>query len=224
MSLNPTRFRLMPSGFHGDLNLIKITDLALSHSSHFVETGTNVGSTLRHVAQRFPNVSCLSCEPDSSALAHARNATAALTNVTLRGEKSETFLPALLNEELSNISSDVTYWLDAHSYGWGWPLAEELQSIGSSHHPAWVFIDDCEVPDRPEFAYHADGQERCTVELISETVLKQDFVEVWGPDYHEHTSNFHPLTGWCLVRFVRSTDNSYDLESLLGPGLIRRYA
>jgi hypothetical protein len=54
----------MPKGFHGDRFLLRLVDLLAPRAETFLETGSNVGSTLGYVARRFPALECLACEPD----------------------------------------------------------------------------------------------------------------------------------------------------------------
>ena len=61
-------YREVELGFHGDAYLLALVDALLDRAEAFVETGTNVGSTLRYVAARRPQLPCLSCEPDPEAL------------------------------------------------------------------------------------------------------------------------------------------------------------
>ena len=53
-----------PIGFHGDNHLLRVIHRLAPTTDLFVETGTNVGTTLGWVASTFPHLECLSCEPD----------------------------------------------------------------------------------------------------------------------------------------------------------------
>jgi len=65
----------LPVGFHGDRHLLRLIDLLAARAHTFLETGSNVGSTLGYVARRFPALDCISCEPDPAAHAVAAPAT-----------------------------------------------------------------------------------------------------------------------------------------------------
>lgn len=191
-------FQLLPSGFHGDLRLNEVTFEHLQNATHFIETGTNVGSTLRHVASNFPQVKCWSCEPDEGAFQEAENNTSALSNVTIWNTDSISFL----NEIESQIpvrGAGVVCWLDAHGCGFQWPLREEVALFTGRFPKAAIFIDDFKVPEKPEFGFDQyDGQE-CSLEYIQDSIADHT-LEIVFPSYTEHTSQHHPLRGWCLIR------------------------
>ena len=63
--------QFMDVGFHGDEYLLSLVEHLASKSKVFVETGSNVGSTLAYVAKSYPQLRCLSCEPDQSAFEQA---------------------------------------------------------------------------------------------------------------------------------------------------------
>ena len=50
-------------GFHGDIYLINLVNHCLDLSTNFIETGTNIGTTLYFVSRNY-NMSCYSCEMD----------------------------------------------------------------------------------------------------------------------------------------------------------------
>ena len=65
------RFVFFDVGFHGDTYLLNLVDVLISNSQYFIETGTNVGSTLVYDAKKYPEISCFSCEPDKEAFNEA---------------------------------------------------------------------------------------------------------------------------------------------------------
>lgn len=144
-------FQLQEVGFHGDRYLLAVADALLERSDWFIETGTNVASTLRHVARRHPRVLCLSCEPDPEAFAHALSNTEGLPNVGTRNETSQEFLAHLAAEHADLATSQCTLWLDAHGYGFAWPLREEVAYFTTHLASGRRLIDDFLVPGHKEF-------------------------------------------------------------------------
>jgi len=191
-------YRIATTGFHGDSYLIELTDLALKDASHFIETGTNVGSTLRHVARRHPHVYCLSCEPDSKAFSCAEKNTADLANVTIFNMTSQAFLgeldPALLD-------GNPVFWLDAHGYGFEPPLREEVRFVTSRFKRGRMLIDDCEVPGLPVFGYNRYRDRACNLDYISGDLDPAHDYRITYPSYKDRTSRHHPLRGWILIEF-----------------------
>ena len=105
-------------GFHGDRHLLEFTAPLLAQAEYFIETGANVGSTLRYVARHFPHLRLYSCEPDAAAHAEAQRQVADCPNVSLRQALSPAFLYALHDELPQLAQARSFYWLDAHSYGY----------------------------------------------------------------------------------------------------------
>lgn len=192
----PETLARLPVGFHGDRHLLELVDRLMEGVEVYVETGANVASTLRYVAERFPRVACIACEPDPQAFAIARDAVAGLPNVSLLPLRSQELLEVLRSETALHDRPSL-FWLDAHGYGFQWPLREEIAFVTSAFRDPLILVDDFLVPGEPEFGYDSyDGQE-CSYAHVEDVV--QGPVEVLYPGYAEHTSPFHPLRGWGLI-------------------------
>ncbi len=195
----------MPEGFHGDEYLINLVDKLVVNCGVdiFIETGTNVGSTLKFFANRHKNIKCFSCEPDKNAYEIAVNETKGLENVNLMNLSSEDFLQT---EECRSISRNsdavILFWLDAHGYGFKWPIQEEFDFIFSSSSGNIVLIDDYLVPGIKEFGHDKYGEQICSHDYIFSKRTDKDF-DLYYPTYKEMTSSFHPLRGWGLY-FINS--------------------
>lgn len=214
------RFTLLPEGFHGDKHLQKVARLLLGGADNFIETGTNVGSTLLYVARNHPGVSCYSCEPDDAAFVQAQTNTHAESNVQIFREDAVTFLLRLVERKPDCRKQPSVFWLDAHCYGYGWPLPTEISFIAKHFEKPWILIDDCEVPGRPEFAFHSFPRENCSIDTLLQALPPGTNYRLWGPAYREHTSAFHPLTGWCLMALGHSGAEADRLLGQLPAGLI----
>lgn len=187
-------------GFHGDIYLLSIVDYLFSKEvTQFIETGSNVGSTLAFVGSKFPKVSCLSCEPDVSAFSEALKNTQHLDNVNLFNQLSQDFLADLLNTPQNPIFSKKTlFWIDAHGYGFEWPLKEEVNFILNRFPNCYILIDDFKVPHLDVFNYDRYKNQICSFEYISSAIPDVPY-ELYYPNYTKKTSTHHSLQGWGLI-------------------------
>lgn len=193
-----TAYKLWDVGFHGDKHLLSLVDYLMHQNVQcFIETGSNVGTTLAHVARQYPLVSCLSCEPDEIAFEHAVNNTKEFSNVTLYNMLSQELMCEIEENQKELYSAQTMFWLDAHSYGFEWPLKDEITFIAKNFSNAYILIDDFKVPGHDCFRYDTYQDQICAHEYI-----KNDFGEVsyqlFYPSYTERTSEHHPLQGWGL--------------------------
>lgn len=193
------RFSFHTLGFHGDRYLLEVADWILPRVDLFVETGTNVGSTLAYVAKRYRELPCLSCEPDAEAFASAVENTAGLGNVQIYNESSQVFLNRLLMVDPVVRDRPVLFWLDAHGYGFDWPLRDEIAFITRNLTSAFILIDDFKVPDRPEFGFDCYLSQECSLEYIEGSLEPTRPYAVFYPAYTDRTSTHHALRGWGLI-------------------------
>jgi len=188
-------------GFHGDKYLLDLVDDFMQVVEAFVETGANVGTTARYVAKTYPTITVFTCEPDPDAFKVARETLSDHKNAHLYKMKSPQFLHAVHKEHPSLLTSTNLYYLDAHDYGFKWPLKEEIKFISSQLENAIIIIDDAKAPDNPQFKYCAyDGQE-CNIDYLKDALVPGKQYHLCYPTYTEKTSSHHPLTGYLVVGF-----------------------
>lgn len=187
-------------GFHGDLYLIDLVDYLIGQGvSNFIETGTNVATTLAYVAKKYPDISCISCEPDSKAYQYAIENTKDLTNVFIYNNLSQDFL-TILSEKHQDIFDKINLiWLDAHGYGFEWPLKDEVKFFSQNMRNSFLLIDDFMVPHKNEFKYDFYKDQICSHKYIKNQI--QVPYKLFYPNYTEKTSTHHPLVGWGLYIF-----------------------
>jgi hypothetical protein len=188
----------LEKGFHGDDYLIGMNFAAAERCCQAVETGSNVGSSLCFLAGKFPGMPCSACEPDAEAWAVARRHAAELKSVTLVNEKSPEFLYAL---EKTIAAGRTLFWLDAHGYGFKWPLKEEIGFITRTCPGASVFIDDFKVPGQPQFLFDEYDGQVCGFDEKEGSFKPGLACHLVYPAYTEKTSTFHPLKGCFLIEF-----------------------
>src|SRR5215831_11081212 len=116
----------VPEGFHGDRYLLRLVDRLAAGAGAFVETGANVGSTLGYVARRYADLTCFSCEPDAEAFEVATAHACCRPGVALFRETSQKFVDRLARDHADRFAQPLLAWLDAHGYGYAWPLREEV--------------------------------------------------------------------------------------------------
>ena len=201
-----TRFKFVDTGFHGDLYLHELVDQIMHNCNSFVETGSNVGSTLAYVAKRYPTAQCFSCEPDPKAYSHALENTKGYSNVNLFNEMSQSFMKRMVDNKEEALKGEVLFWLDAHDYGFEWPLREEITTITSNWDKGFVLIDDFLVPELDCFGYDEYDGQVCSFDFIQASLNKKHEYHLYYPAYTDRTSKTHPLRGWGLIEFGHSTE------------------
>lgn len=187
-------------GFHGDEYLIEIVQNVMRQSTYFIETGANVGTTLAYVSKINPEIHCLSCEPDNDAYFRALTNTKGL-NVELYNETSQDFMERLTRQYSLIFSENVVFWLDAHGYGYEWPLRKEIKFISEHFEKAYIFIDDFKVPGLDCFGFDSYNGQECSYEYIKDYLSSIHSYNLYYPNYTDKTSTHHPLRGWCLIEF-----------------------
>ncbi len=194
-----SRFTFFDTGFHGDKHLLELVDVLAQNVDGFVETGANVGSTLVYFARKYPQISCFSCEPDMEAFRHARQNAAGCSNITLYNQTSQDFLLTLQERHPSIFQKRVLFWLDAHGYGFAWPLKEELAFITQNFPQALILVDDFKVPGKDMFGFDAYEGQVCSYDYVKDSLNPAHSYRVYYPNYTERTSEHHSLRGWGLI-------------------------
>ena len=192
-------YQFQQVGFHGDHYLLALVDDLVTREriECFIETGTNVGSSLVYLAKRHPQLQALSCEQDAEACRRARGHARGLANVEIHKLASRDFLK-LLAKRRGLFQKRCLFWLDAHGYGFKWPLRDEVRFIADNFAMAYVMIDDFKVPGLDCFRYDEYDGQLCSYEHIHESLGARPH-QVFGPRYTDRTSRHHPLVGWGLI-------------------------
>lgn len=188
-------------GFHGDEYLLSLVDHLASNSNIFFETGSNVGSTLAYVASNYPWLRCLSCEPDKAAFQQASVNAGKYVNAELFNGTSQQFIEHLSKNESGIFSEQCFFWLDAHGYGFEWPLKKELEFITGRFSSAYILIDDFKVPEQEHFGYDQYQEQVCSYDFIKSALSQDKTYQLFYPSYNIKTSKHHPLRGWGLLVF-----------------------
>jgi hypothetical protein len=188
-------------GFHGDAYILQIVDYLIRDCAIFIETGTNVASTLANVARSYPHIQCLSCEPDKAAFNEALKNTALYTNVLIRNETSQDFINYIKNERNDIFKKECLFWLDAPGYGFEWPLKDEINFITTNFKKGYILIDDFKVPGMDCFSYDIYQEQICSLDFVKKSLNPKHRYRVYYPNYTEKTSEHHPLVGWGLIEF-----------------------
>ena len=192
-------------GFHGDINLINLIFNLSVDVSEFIETGSFFGHTSYFYAKKFPNINCYTCEIDKDHFQIASKSLSKISNIDMYNQDSIEFLRKLIITDIVNNKS--LFWLDAHGYGFDWPLKKEVDLITSNFKNYLLFIDDFKVPGlENKFHYDKYGSQECSFEYIKDDI-KGEF-NIYYPSYNQGTSYFEPPTGWCLI-----TNQTIDLNT-----------
>ena len=204
---------LFDVGFHGDHYLLTLCDLLIKNCSYFVETGTNIGSTLVYVAKTYPKIQCLSCDPDKGAFNEAFKNTRGFNNISLFNKTSQDFFVSIGEAKKRILENNTLFFLDAHGYGFQWPLKYEIAFITNNFKKGYILIDDFKVPGMDCFRYDVYKGQVCSYDFIKEAFNPQHNYRVYYPNYTDTTSIHHPLCGWGLFEF--GFENGIDLPEVL---------
>jgi hypothetical protein len=207
-SRRPTQSRppALEIGFHGDQYLLSMVDRLMVDVESFIETGANVGTTARYMAQTYPNVDVYSCEPNLDAFQMSLKTVAGCKNVHMYYMQSPEFFYYLQDNAPELKLSRKMYWLDAHDYGFRWPLYDELRFITSEFSTAIILIDDAQIPGQPQFKYSSYEDQVCNTDYIVAALTPGKTYKICYPIYTERTSPHHPLTGVITVSFGELAD------------------
>ncbi|MEM9560303.1 MAG: hypothetical protein AAF995_08345 [Planctomycetota bacterium] len=197
----PGSLRLHPEGFHGDRHLQALVRSILPEVRGFIETGTNVGTTACWVARNAPDLPIRSCEASDEAAEHARENLSAFAQAEVRHESSPGFLEGLGKREPDLMNAPGLWWLDAHGWGFQWPLAEEVAWITKRCDSGFILIDDFKVPGRDWFKHDVYDGQVCGLEMVEPALAPELSYTLTLPTYSEHTSKHHPLIGVGLIRW-----------------------
>lgn len=204
----------LAEGFHGDKHLLQFVDSIMSNCNFFIETGANVGSTLAYVARTYPNIQCFSCEPDKASFEEAVKNTSSFSKVHIYNMLSQEFMEVISSKK-ELFDEDVFFWLDAHGYGFEWPLREELSVITKEFNSAYILIDDFRVPGLDCFGYDKYGEQICSFDYVKNALNPTIGYNLYYPNYTEKTSKHHSLRGWGLIEYGHSSELVFP-ENLKG--------
>jgi hypothetical protein len=133
-----------------------------------IETGTWIGNTTELLSYIFDKVITIEIDPqfyiDASRLDKLQNVT------RLLGDSSEWL------EKIYLYDKEYTLiFLDAHSFGHGCPLNQELEALiknTSINKKLILVIHDCLNPHQPEFGYDTYEDKPISYELIKDNIIK----------------------------------------------------
>lgn len=196
---------VIPHPFRGDTYLLDTVRQIMEGAEVFVETGAFYGITTAFMAKEYPGVQCYSCEIHDGHFREAIERTAGLNNCKIVKEDSVDFLLGLINlKKLKTV-----FWIDAHEFGFGWPLLKEIEIISQNWESAFVIIDDFFVPGKPWFeAYKYDGK-TCSYEYIQDSLGGRSH-QVWYPTYQPPV-NWRTI-GWGLLTLNTTYDPQLWME------------
>ena len=184
-------------GFHGDINLINLIMRLAKSREVFIETGTFFGHTSFFVGKNLPNLTCYTCEINFDHFLISKNILDGLDNVKIFNSDSIIFLKKIISDP-NILNKKCLFWLDAHGYGFDWPLKKEIEIITKNFKNYYIFIDDFKVPGlEKKFHYDKYKSQECSYEYIKDNIFGDHYI--YFPNYNIGTSYFEPPTGWCLI-------------------------
>jgi hypothetical protein len=189
--------------FHGDRFLQEYIASKLTKSEYFIETGSWYGESTAFVAENFTNIRCITCEPDKDRFLKTRQNLSNLSNAFYYNITSpDIFNKLALHDEKMN-NKVCTFWLDAHGYGFEWPLLQEISILTHNFKKCYIFIDDFKNPYVTEMRYDQYNNQVCSLPFIENSINNRNQFEVYVPTYTERTSKVHPLVGWAMLTNIK---------------------
>jgi hypothetical protein len=208
------RLNYPADAFHNDAITLKAVDVVLKSikPSAFGETGLFQGDTTRYMAYEYPDLSIHSFEINEEFYNSCKVKLKDYPHVHLHlGSSDKALKEALLQRQLGN---RPLFYLDAHWYDY-WPLQDEIRLIGEHLKESVMFIDDFEVPQRPEFAFDVGGcrqgandNRKCNLELIKDCFSKNHRYRVFYPKYDKQDAQTSELVGYSII--VQNPDDRWN--------------
>ena len=192
--------------FHDDKFFLEIVSKILPKADYFIETGSWEGDSTGFVTDNYPNIKCFTCEPDAHRFGLTQNKLKSYPQVTVYNMQSPEVFDVIAKQEANIFDKHTVFWLDAHGWGFKWPLKDEIKYITSNFKNAYIFIDDFKNPFVPEMQYHQYDGQYCTWEYIKDDIVDPQNFEVWYPTYNQLTSRCNGLVGWVLITNVRNQE------------------
>lgn len=185
-------------GFHGDQYLLNILNFFFLKCKNFIETGTNVGKTLKYVADGYKHLNLYSCELDKEFYLKAKENLNKFSNCNIFNESSQYFLNKIF--DTYNLKKDLNFfYLDAHGWGYKWNLKNEIKIITNKLKKAIILIDDFKVPNNSNFIYGCYDNKKCDKNAIkNELNLKRNYLFIY-PKYKIKTSNYKRFVGYIII-------------------------
>ena len=201
------------SGFNGDPITQKIVQRIISffEVTSFFETGTWHGDTSGFVAKNNRKLPVYSCEINGNFYEYSKERLRKLKNAHVFNQNSVQFL-SKSNTDLLNVGNTPLFHLDAHWYDY-WPILDELEIILTNTKTSIITIDDCEVPDRPDYRFDVGGggslswsgkkindDRPLNLNLINPVLTKMDYnYNILFPSYSSKDPNKSQLNGYIII-------------------------
>jgi hypothetical protein len=196
------RIKELDAPFHGDQVLLAVIDSLIQGQGLklFIETGTEVGASVLHMARTYPQLRCHTCEPHLPTYKRAmENLKEVRDRVSVFAGTSEDFFERFVNQLPDVLEQPALFWLDAHSHGFGAPLPQEVAFITKNWKGSYILCDDFQVPGHPDFGYDIYKTGALSWELIQGSLAPGQVRQVWWPGY---LAAPHPSgRGWVLLTF-----------------------
>ena len=197
----------MAPPFHGDQVLLGVIDSLVKSQELklFIETGTEVGAGVLHIARTYPDLRCHTCEPHLPTYKRAmENLKDVRARVSVFASTSEYFFERFANQMPDVLEQPALFWLDAHSHGFGCPLPQEVAFVTKNWAGGYILCDDFQVPGHPDFGYDIYKTGALSWKLIEDSLAKDRVRQVWWPSYPAAP---HPYgRGWVLIVFGDAPD------------------
>ena len=166
--------------FNGDRRMAEVVDFLIQCGvSSFVETGTYLGHTCKHIASRHPQLSVTTIESNPDYFYASRKMLRHYANVSaIKGNSA-----VEINRLVKNKHSGLTlFFLDAHWYNY-LPLPDEIKSISSGLSEAILVIHDFQVPEHNDYGFDVCNNAVIGMEMLASSVDHNKSYTLLFPNY-----------------------------------------
>jgi hypothetical protein len=172
--------RLDAPPFNGDRRMAQVVEFLIQCGvSSFVETGTYLGHTCRHIASSHPQLSVSTIESNPDYFYASQTVLRHYTNVHAISGDSAVEIDRLVKNRNSGI---ILFFLDAHWYDY-LPLPDEIRSISSNLSEAILVIHDFQVPGRKDFKFDTCNGRTIGMEMLRESLVEGRLIHIFLPNY-----------------------------------------
>jgi predicted O-methyltransferase YrrM len=188
--------------FNGDQIMTRTVDFLLTECGveSFIETGTYLGQTCRHIALQHPHLPVTTVETNFDFFDSSRSVLRQYENVkSILGDSAE----AVSQLVQAGIEGLPLFFLDAHWYDF-LPLPDEIRSIANHLTDAVIVVHDFQVPAK-DYGFDICKGQVIGMEMLMSNIDKNKKYQVYFPDYSYQQAYAilpqpdHKLRGYAII-------------------------
>ena len=172
--------QLATPSFNGDSLMAEVVESLIQCGvSSFVETGTYLGHTCKHIASSHPQLPVTTIENNPDFFYASQKILRQYANVHAIKGNSAIEIGRLVKNKHSGLT---LFFLDAHWYNY-LPLPDEIKIISSGLSEAIMVIHDFQVPGHNDYGFDICNGKAIGMEMIATSVDSNKSYTVFLPNY-----------------------------------------